>query len=151
MKKEKEVGKELQMLSRQIKRRMDQSVSEYQITGKQVFILLYIYDESKKRDVYAKDIEVAFDMRRASVTGILQLMEKNGIIQREGNAQDARLKKLMLTTKAKEAREKLKKEIIQVEKVLTKGISDQELVIFFTIMRKMSHNLCLKEKKEEKQ
>lgn len=151
MKKEREVGKELQMLSRQIKRRMDQSVSEYQITGKQVFILLYIYDESKKRDVYAKDIEVAFDMRRASVTGILQLMEKNGIIQREGNAQDARLKKLMLTTKAKEAREKLKKEIIQVEKVLTKGISDQELVIFFTIMRKMSHNLCLKEKKEEKQ
>lgn len=151
MKKEREVGKELQMLSRQIKRRMDQSVSEYQITGKQVSILLYIYDESKKRDVYAKDIEVAFDMRRASVTGILQLMEKNGIIQREGNAQDARLKKLMLTTKAKEAREKLKKEIIQVEKVLTKGISDQELVIFFTIMRKMSHNLCLKEKKEEKQ
>ena len=130
---------------------MDQSVSEYQITGKQVSILLYIYDESKKRDVYAKDIEVAFDMRRASVTGILQLMEKNGIIQREGNAQDARLKKLMLTTKAKEAREKLKKEIIQVEKVLTKGISDQELVIFFTIMRKLSHNLCLKEKKEEKQ
>ena len=151
MKKEREVGKELQMLSRQIKRRMDQSVSEYQITGKQVSILLYIYDESKKRDVYAKDIEVAFDMRRASVTGILQLMEKNGIIQREGNAQDARLKKLMLTTKAKEAREKLKKEIIQVEKVLTKGISDQELVIFFTIMRKMSHNLCLKEKKEETQ
>lgn len=151
MKKEKEVGKELQMLSRQIKRRMDQSVSEYEITGKQVSILLYIYDESKKKDVYAKDIELAFDMRRASVTGILQLMEKNGIIKREGNAQDARLKKLMLTTKAKEAREKLKKEIIQVEKVLTKGISDQELVIFFTIMRKMSHNLCLKEKKEEKQ
>ena len=78
MKKEKEVGKELQMLSRQIKRRMDQSVSEYQITGKQVSILLYIYDESKKRDVYAKDIELAFDMRRASVTGILQLKEKNG-------------------------------------------------------------------------
>ena len=151
MKKEKEVGKELQMLSRQIKRRMDQSVSEYQITGKQVSILLYIYDESKKRDVYAKDIEVAFDMRRASVTGILQLMEKNGIIQREGNAQDARLKKLMLTTKAKEAREKLKKEIIQVEEVLTEGISKEEIETFFTIMKKMSHNLCLKKKKEEKQ
>ena len=138
MKKEKEVGKELQMLSRQIKRRMDQSVSEYQITGKQVSILLYIYDESKKRDVYAKDIEVAFDMRRASVTGILQLMEKNGIIKREGNAQDARLKKLTLTKKAKEAREKLKEEIEQVETSLTKGISRQELSIFFKIINKIN-------------
>ena len=150
MKKEREVGKELQMLSRQIKRRMDQSVSEYQITGKQVSILLYIYDESKKRDVYAKDIELAFDMRRASVTGILQLMEKNGIIKREGNAQDARLKKLMLTTKAKEAREKLKEEIEQVETSLTKGISRQELSIFFKIINKMSWNLGQKEKEEKK-
>ncbi len=150
MKKEREVGKELQMLSRQIKRRMDQSVSEYQITGKQVSILLYIYDESKKRDVYAKDIEVAFDMRRASVTGILQLMEKNGIIKREGNAQDARLKKLTLTTKAKEAREKLKEEIEQVETSLTKGISRQELSIFFKIINKMSCNLGQKEKEEKK-
>ena len=136
------------MLSRQIKRRMDKSVSEYEITGKQVSILLYIYEESKKRDVYAKDIEVAFDMRRASVTGILQLMEKNGIIKREENNQDARLKKLILTTKAKEARNKLKKEIIQVEKILTKDISKKDLETFITIMQKMSFNLCQEEKEE---
>ena len=136
------------MLSRQIKRRMDKSVSEYEITGKQVSILLYIYEESKKRDVYAKDIEVAFDMRRASVTGILQLMEKNGIIKREENNQDARLKNLILTTKAKEARNKLKKEIIQVEKILTKDISKKDLETFITIMQKMSFNLCQEEKEE---
>ena len=129
---------------------MDKSVQEYEITGKQVSVLLYIYDESKKRDVYAKDIEVAFDMRRASVTGILQLMEKNGIIIREENNQDARLKKLILTTKAKEARKKLKKEIIQVEKSLTKEVSKQELETFFTILQKMSNNLCQEEREEKK-
>lgn len=148
MEEKKDVGKYLQMLSRQIKRRMDKSVSEYEITGKQVSILLYIYEESKKKDVYAKDIEVAFDMRRASVTGILQLMEKNGIIKREENNQDARLKKLILTTKAKEVRNKLKKEIIQVEKILTKDISKKDLETFITIMQKMSFNLCQEEKEE---
>ena len=148
MEEKKDVGKYLQMLSRQIKRRMDKSVSEYEITGKQVSILLYIYEESKKRDVYAKEIEVAFDMRRASVTGILQLMEKNGIIKREENNQDARLKKLILTTKAKEVRNKLKKEIIQVEKILTKDISKKDLETFITIMQKMSFNLCQEEKEE---
>ena len=93
MEEEGDVGKYIQMLSRQIKRRMDKAVSEYEITGKQGTILLYIYDESQKKDVYAKDIEVAFNMRRASVTVILQLMEKNGLIKREENLDDGRLKK----------------------------------------------------------
>lgn len=154
MEEEGEVGKYIQMLSRQIKRRMDRSVSEYEITGKQGAILLYIYDESQKRDVYAKDIEVAFDMRRASVTGIIQLMEKNGLIKREENNKDARLKKLKLTTRAEEAREKLKREIVKVEQNLTEGISEEEIETFFTLMKKMSFNLSLKEnlkeKKEEK-
>ena len=149
MEEEGDVGKHIQMLSRQIKRRMDKSVSEYEITGKQGAILLYIYDESLKRDVYAKDIEVAFNMRRASVTGILQLMEKNGLIKREENLDDGRLKKLKLTTRAEEAREKLKNEIIKVEQNLTEGISKKEIETFFTIMKKMSHNLSLKEEKDE--
>ena len=144
-----DVGKKIQMLSRQIKRRMDTALSEYQITGRQVAILLYIYEESKKRDVYAKDIELAFDMRRASVTGILKLMEKNGIIIREGISKDARLKKLILTDRAKEARQKLKKEIISVEKNLTKDIPKENLKIFCSVMNKMSKNLCEKEKKKE--
>lgn len=144
-----DVGKKIQMLSRQIKRRMDTALSEYQITGRQVAILLYIYEESRKRDVYAKDIELAFDMRRASVTGILKLMEKNGIIIREGSSKDARLKKLILTDRAKEARQKLKKEIISVEKNLTKDIPKENLKIFCLVMDKMSKNLCEKEKKKE--
>ncbi len=144
-----DVGKKIQMLSRQIKRRMDTALSEYQITGRQVAILLYIYEESKKRDVYAKDIELAFDMRRASVTGILKLMEKNGIIIREGISKDARLKKLILTDRAKEARQKLKKEIISVEKNLTKDIPKENLKIFCSVMNKMSKNLCEKEKEKE--
>ena len=149
MEEEGDVGRYIQMLSRQIKRRMDKAVSEYEITGKQGTILLYIYDESQKKDVYAKDIEVAFNMRRASVAGILQLMEKNGLIKREENLDDGRLKKLKLTTRAEEAREKLKNEIFKVEQYLTEGISKKEIETFFTIMKKMSHNLCLREKEDE--
>ena len=140
-----EVGRYLQMLSRQIKRRMDKSVSDYEITGKQGAIILYVHEESQKRDVYAKDIEVEFDMRRASVTGIIKLMEKNGLIEREENIKDARLKKLKLTERAIEAREKLKKEIVKVENKLTEGISKEEIKTFFEIMKKMSFNLSSKE------
>ena len=80
-----EVGRKVEMLSRQIRRKVDESISSQDLTAKQAMILLVIYDLSKVKDVYAKDIEDAFDMRRATVTGILQLMEKNGIIVREEN------------------------------------------------------------------
>ena len=58
------------------------------------------------------------------------------------------IEELYNTTKAKEARNKLKKEIIQVEKILTKDISKKDLETFITIMQKMSFNLCQEEKEE---
>mgnify|MGYP002801728096 FL=1 len=76
-------------------------------------------------------------------------MEKNGLIKREENIKDARLKKLKLTPRAEEAREKLKREIIKVEQNLTEGISKEEIETFFTIMKKMSFNLSFKDNKFE--
>ena len=110
-----EVGRKVEMLSRQIRRKVDESISSQDLTAKQAMILLVIYDLSKVKDVYAKDIEDAFDMRRATVTGILQLMEKNGIIVREENNVDGRLKRIRLTQKAINLRLKMKKNIQKVE------------------------------------
>ena len=44
---------------------------------------------------------------------------------------------------------KLKKEIISVEKNLTKDIPKENLKIFCSVMNKMSKNLCEKEKEKE--
>lgn len=150
MKVQEEVGRNVEMLSRQIIRRVNENVVNHDMTAKQGAILLYIHDESKKRDVYARDIETAFDMRRASVTGILQLMEKNGIIKREGNKVDARLKKLVLTDKAEKIRRNLKKEIKEIESILIDGISKEEIEMFLELTKKMSLNLCTKKEEDKK-
>ena len=143
-----EVGRKVEMLSRQIRRKVDESISSQDLTAKQAMILL-IYDLSKVKDVYAKDIEDAFDMRRATVTGILQLMEKNGIIVREENNIDGRLKSIRLTQKAIDLRLKMKKNIQKVESNLLSDLSKEEIETFLKIMEKMSHNLCTK-KEEDK-
>lgn len=144
-----EVGRKVEMLSRQIRRKVDESISSQDLTAKQAMILLVIYDLSKVKDVYAKDIEDAFDMRRATVTGILQLMEKNGIIVREENNIDGRLKSIRLTQKAIDLRLKMKKNIQKVESNLLSDLSKEEIETFLKIMEKMSHNLCTK-KEEDK-
>lgn len=143
-----EVGRKIEMLSRQIRRKVDESISSQDLTAKQAMILLVIYDLSKVKDVYAKDIEDAFDMRRATVTGILQLMEKNGIIVREENNIDGRLKSIRLTQKAIDLRLKMKKNIQKVESNLLSDLSKEEIETFLKIMEKMSHNLCTKKEEE---
>ena len=143
-----EVGRKVEMLSRQIRRKVDESISSQDLTAKQAMILLVIYDLSKVKDVYAKDIEDTFDMRRATVTGILQLMEKNGIIVREENNVDGRLKRIRLTQKAINLRLKMKKNIQKVESNLLSDLSKEEIETFLKIMEKMSHNLCTKKEEE---
>ena len=101
-----EIGKYIQIVSRQLKRNMDETLSKYNVTGVQSMIIGYIYKKSKKGEVFAKDIEEEFDMRKATVTGIIQLMETNGLIERKAKEDDCRLKSIVLTSKALEIKTK---------------------------------------------
>ena len=141
MKEEYEIGKQVQMLSRKIKRKMDEPFFEYGITGGQAFMLKYIHEKSTNGKVYAKDIENEFDMRRPTVTGILQLMEQNGLIERKAEGKDARLKEIFITKKGMEIGEKIDSNVKRVEKKLVKDISINEIQTFLTIIGKLSKNI----------
>ena len=51
-----EIGKYIQIVSRQLKRNMDETLNGYNVTGVQSMIIGYIYKKSKKGEVFAKDI-----------------------------------------------------------------------------------------------
>ena len=96
---------------------------------------------NEKGDVFAKDIENAFNMRRATVAEVVSLMEKNGLIEREVSHEDARLKKIVLTEKSLKIKENFEKDIKEVEKELIKGFSKEEKQEFLRLINKMSNNL----------
>ena len=60
----------------------------------------YIY--FMKRDVYQRDLENHFELRRSTVSSSLSVLEKKGLIKRLPVSHDARLKKLVLTVLLKE-------------------------------------------------
>ena len=66
-------------------------------------------------DLFQKDIESAFQMRRSTATGILQLMEQHGILRREPVAHDGRLKRLVLTDRARAMDERITERMAQME------------------------------------
>lgn len=136
-----EIGKYIQIVSRQLKRNMDETLSKYNVTGVQSMVIGYIYKKSKKGEVFAKDIEEEFDMRKATVTGIIQLMETNGLIIRKAKADDCRLKSIVLTEKALEIKTVVKKQIELEEKNIVNGMTKEEQKQFLEMLKKASGNL----------
>lgn len=136
-----DIGRCVHILSRQIKRKVDEAVSKYDVTAVQCSFIKIIDEGAKKGAVYAKDIEVKFNMRRATVAEILSLMEKNGLIIRKSNNGDARLKKIFLTQKSLEIQSSIEKEIKKVEDNLKKDLTKEEIEQFMKIVKKMSENI----------
>lgn len=136
-----ELGRWIHILSRQIKRRLDEAVSKFDVTSVQCAMIGFISNKGKKEDVFAKDIESNFNMRRATVAEVLSLMEKNDLIKREVSCEDGRLKKIILTKKSLKIKESFEKEIKKVEKELVDGITENERQELVRLINKMSENL----------
>lgn len=111
-----------------------------QLTKRHSYLLRYLY-ENQSHDVFQRDIEKKFSLSRSAVTASLQAMEKNGLIVREGVDQDARLKRILLTQKARDLHIQIEKEIEDFETYLTAGVTDKERAVFLEVVRKMRENL----------
>ncbi len=113
---------------------------DYNLTSRHIIIAKYLH-ENQHKDIFQKDIEEEFCIRRSTVTSILNLMEKNGMIRRERVDCDARLKKIILTDKAKAIHNKIVSEIIDMEEKILKGINDEELKQFCKTLEKIKDNI----------
>lgn len=142
-------GRLIHMLSHQLKRQSFINEVDCGLTTAQKHVLEYILMESLTRDVYQKDIEENFRIRRSSASGMLQLLEKNGFIRRESVKQDARLKKIIPTKKAEAIRSVIQENINEMETQLREGISDTDFTIGMDVLRQMLYNLSKNENKME--
>ena len=143
MDKTKAVGFQVRELSNMIRRSMDEQIAQLhidEITSVQAWIMGYIAGHGEK-EIFQRDIEREFHIRRSSVAETLRLMEKKGLILRECVAHDARLKKLILTSKGREIHEQITDKIMELEEGLTVGLSDGELMIFLEIIEKIKKNV----------
>ena len=139
----KKIGAEIRVLANLIGRNFNEINSGdecYDLTGPQSLILAYLY-KHQNDDVFQKDIELEFNIRRSSATGVLKCLEAHDFIRRETINRDARLKKIILTKKAHEHREVLERHIDELEKILVRGLSQQEIDDLIKILGKIKRNL----------
>ena len=111
-------------VSKNIRYFFDLAMSESGLTSIQSRILGYLrHADEEGRCVFQREIEDVFRIKRSSVTSVLQTLEKKELITRESIPEDARVKKLVLTEKAKK---------IQVCTCQTLGKMEQEVRSLFT-------------------
>lgn len=138
-----QIGKKIKIIANQSRRRFEKEMVRLGIDmpSTQARILGYIYRESLNNDIFQKDIEEEFDIRRSTATNILQLLEKSGYIERVNVVHDARLKKIVITDKGIGIHEELLKAIISYEDSLTSIYTKEELDTLLFLLNKLSDYL----------
>jgi DNA-binding MarR family transcriptional regulator len=143
MKEVRHIGFTVKMLANLLKREVDKAMLEVfqdEATANHCRIIGYLHC-NRNRDVYQRELETHFHIRRSTVTQTLQLMEKNGLVQRVPAENDARQKKLLLTERGVEMHRKGMQCIDHFEEQLCEGITDEELDAFMGTMKKLFDNL----------
>lgn len=144
MQRKKTVGAELHSIGNLMKRIDSSCVCRYRrmtdLTEMQTRVVGFLFLHREK-DIFQKDIEKEFSIRRPTVSILLQTMEAKGLIERESVPYDARLKKVLLTEEAEEQAILAGKEVEQFERMLTEGIDPGDLEIFFRVTEGIRGNL----------
>lgn len=126
-------------LSNKIRRKLDRLSSREAFSGSQGRVLQFLLAQNE--DIFQKDIEEEYSIRPSTATQLLNQMEQNGLICRVPVPYDRRLKKIQLTDKAQQYRQQVVKDLTELEKTVTAGISPQDLEVFFRVMETMMDNL----------
>ena len=137
----KHAGKWINRVSHQLKRQMLWPDEPGDLTILQKSILHFILFETMQRDLYQKDLEKEFKVRRSTASENLRLLEKKGYLYRECAKEDARLKKIIPTEKAVCLRGQLLKSIERTEERIRQGIPEEDLKVLFRVLKQISANL----------
>ena len=111
------------------------------------WIIGFLYNA--KEPVYQRDVEREFKINRATVSGMLTLMEQKGLIRRSSVSHDGRLKRIELTEHGRRQHEERMEHFLRLERTLEEALSPEELSAFFAMtdrLRKTLESLVQNEK-----
>lgn len=89
------------------------------------FILRFL-SEHKDENIYQKDIEKFFELKKSTITSILNSLEDAGYIERKVEKDDGRLRRIVLTEKGFAMNEKVHNEFETLEENMSNLFSEDE-------------------------
>ena len=137
------LGLDIEKIDRIISRDMDANIMQAvgdKVTVSQAYVIDFMINTDKE-DIFQKDLEKQFDLKRAAISLMLNNMEKNDLIKRVPVSEDARLKKLVLTEKSIALADTITTAIDEIEHTLVEDLTQEEIDNFYTVLNKMRNSL----------
>ena len=107
------------------------------LTGRNMWVLRYLRDRGGE-NVFQKDLETVFKIRRSTISHTVELMEQKQLLVREPVKEDARLKRLQLTPKAERVLDAVSQDLSLMERNVRDAFCPEE---YETLMRLLD-KLC---------
>ncbi len=121
---------------------IEKSMADLGLTSIQSRMLGYLYFQLQNgKQVFQKELEEEFRIRKSSVTSVIQMLEKKGLVRRYGVTGDARRKELTLTEQGIAVQETVMERLDALENLVDKVLSPEEKQIWLSCIRKIETRL----------
>ena len=112
---------------------------EYELTPDQYVILNLLLENDEI--MYQRQLAEIMFKDRANISRIIDIMHRNGLIEKIPDSNGRRIYKLVVTEKGKEIRNRVLPTDKELRAVITENISEEELNSIFKINKKMNKNI----------
>ena len=115
------------------------ALEEMDLTSAQGHIMGYL--KMRKTPACPKDIEEAFRLSHPTVSGILSRLEKKDFIELRTDDNDRRCKRIYILPKGEACQEAMHQTIMDIEKQLVSGFTEEEQRIFGDLLDRAITNM----------
>lgn len=134
--------REIVNLSRIWHRVIESRMADLGLSSIQSRMLGYVYFQHReKKKVFQRELEEEFKIRKSSVTSVIQILEKKGLVRRTGVPGDARKKELVLTEQGIAVQETVIERLDRLEMMVDETLSMEERRLWFACIRKIERRI----------
>ncbi len=129
----------LGVLHRCSHRSMDNALEKMDLTAAQGHIMAYL--AHAKTPPCPRDVEAEFHLTHPTVSGLLSRLEQKGFIALRTDPEDRRCKRIDVLPRGKQCHDVMHKTILENEKRIVKGFTQEELELFHTFLQRAIQNM----------
>lgn len=112
---------------------------KFELTPDQ-YVILYLLLENDEI-IYQRQLAEIMLKDRANISRIIDIMHQKGLIEKIPDSNGRKIYKLIVTEKGREMKDKAFPIDIDLRKLITKNITEEELAITFSTLEKMNMNI----------
>ena len=116
----------------------DRCLKPLNVTRSQWWVLAYL---SRKDGMTQSQLAEELDLGKVAIGGLIDRLEKSGLVRREADATDRRVNRVFLQPRSKQLIAKMRRVSHQMNEVILKGLQHDDLEIFASTLEGMKHNL----------